>query len=78
MWSLYTDHQVRRLKYSRHSCQSRKKLIPDISSGHSDFVLLILDFNAKYRNWSNHKITTTEGAQLDSLLISFSMKQLIT
>ena len=55
-----------------------EKLISSISSGHSDFVLLISNFIAKSRNWSNHDITTPEGAQLDSLLTSFSMKQLIT
>ena len=40
-----------------------EKLISNISSGHSDFVLLIGDFNAKSRNWSNHDITTTNPAQ---------------
>ena len=54
-----------------------EKLISDISSSHSDFVVLICGFNAKSRDWSNH-VTTTEGAQLNSLLISFNMKQLIT
>ena len=33
-----------------------EKLISDISSGHSDFVLLIVDVNAKSRSWSNHDI----------------------
>ena len=55
-----------------------EKPISDISSDCSDFVLLIGDFNVKFRNWSNHDTTTTEGSQLDSLLTSFSMKQLIT
>ena len=41
-------------------------------------MLLVGDFNARSRNWSNHDITTTEGARLNSLLTSFSMKQLIT
>ena len=45
-----------------------EKLIFDVSSGYSDFVLLIGDINAKSRNWSNHDITLT----------SFSMKQMIT
>ena len=55
-----------------------EKRISDISSGNSDFVLLIGDFHVKSRNWSNHDITNAEGGQLDSLLTSFSMKQLIT
>ena len=33
-----------------------EKLISDISSGHSDFVKLIVNVNAKSRSWSNHDI----------------------
>ena len=55
-----------------------EKLIFNSSSVHSDFVLLIGNFNVRSRNWSNHDLTITEVEQLDSLLTSFSMKQLIT
>ena len=40
-------------------------------------MLLIGDFNAKSRNWSNNNATTTEGAPLNDLLTTFRMKQLI-
>ena len=40
-------------------------------------MLLIGDFNAKSRNWSNNDATTTEGAPLNDLLTTFRMKQLI-
>ena len=34
-----------------------EKHISNIFSGHSNFVLLISDFNVKSRNWPNHDIT---------------------
>ena len=40
-------------------------------------VLQIGDFDANFRKWWNHDITTTDGAQLDSLLTSLGLKQLI-
>ena len=55
-----------------------EKCISNLSSGQSNFVLLISDFHVKSRNWSNHDIGTTEGAQLDSLLTLFSMRQSVT
>ena len=53
------------------------KHISNIFSGHSNFVLLISDFNVKSRNWPNHDITAMEGAQLNSLLTPFRIKQWI-
>ena len=55
-----------------------EKLVFDFSGGHSDFVLLIDNFNVKSRNSLNQETTTAERAQLDSQLASFSMKKLIT
>ena len=54
-----------------------EKIIFDIASDHSDFVLSISDSNAKSRNWSNDHITTAEGEPVDSLIVSLSVKQLI-
>ena len=54
-----------------------EKHISNIFSGHSNFVLLISDFNVKSRNWPNHDITAMEGAQLNSLLTPFRIKQWI-
>ena len=55
-----------------------EKCISNVSSGQSNFVLLISDFHVKSRNRSDHDIATTEGAQLDSLLTLFSIRQFVT
>ena len=44
-----------------------EKLIIDIYSWKSDFVLMIGDFNAKFCKWSINHITSPEGTQLDSI-----------
>ena len=39
-----------------------QKLIIDIYSQKADFVLMIIDFDAKSCNWSMNDTTTSEGA----------------
>ena len=51
-----------------------EEITSSISSGHCDFVLLIGDFNAKSRNWSNHDKATTKGTQLDLFDLVFINK----
>ena len=57
---------------------TQKKCAPIISCGHSHFVLLTGDFNAKSKNWSSYYTEITEGTQFNSLLTSSGTKQLTT
>ena len=50
------------------------RLGKDVLKTYCNFVLLIGDFNAKSRNWSNHDIATTEGTQLDLFDLVFFHK----
>ena len=55
-----------------------EKIVVNISSANSHFILMIGDFNAKSSNWPSNDTTTAEGAQLDYLISLYGMKQVIT
>ena len=53
-----------------------EKLLISITSFHSDFVILLGDFNAKSKSWSVNDTTTKEGKMLENLTSLYGMKQL--
>ena len=55
-----------------------KKLVANISNRNPHFVLISGNFSFKSTNWSSYGTTTSEGAQLDSLMTLHGLKQLIT
>ena len=54
-----------------------EKVIVDISSRNTHFLLITGDFNGKSRNWSTNDTTAGEGAHLDSLITLYGLNQLI-
>ena len=53
-----------------------EKLIIDICSRKSNFVLMISDFNAKSWKWSINDTTTREEAQPETITSIYGMKKL--
>ena len=55
-----------------------EKLLTDIYSRKSDFVLMMDNSNAKSCNWSTNDTTALDGAQLNSITPLYGMKQLVS
>ena len=51
--------------------------VVDISSQNPHLAVITGNFNAKFTNWSDDDTTTSEGAQFDSLITLYGLKQLI-
>ena len=55
-----------------------EKIVFNTSRSNPHFLMIIGDFNAKFRNWSSNDTTTAKSAQVDYFTSLYGMKQVLT
>ena len=77
MWSLHRSHS--QIAYSFGLFNTNlEKLVTDVSCRNVHFLQVTCNFNNKSADWFINDTTTSEGAQLDSLMTLCCLKNLIT